>query len=263
MRAWEYIATSALMTEAFVVRFAGPDPPHDRWGLGIDEDIVEAVAITGTAEDVVRTIGHVGYIGSMAYRLVDSAFLPWIIWDSPDVAWQMSWIDLEAFAIVAGVLWNVQLVVGRERPEFRDCPDDAPDDVDCTSDSGDRWRSFIAGHVAVAATATGLTCVHHAHLPLYGGGFGDDFACGTMIGVTAAVSAARVMSERHYPSDVLLGLGLGAVAGYVVPSALHYGFGAPRARPLAADRTSRPAVTVTLAPLVAPGRLGGALVGVF
>jgi membrane-associated phospholipid phosphatase len=213
---------------------------------------------------VAKWVGDIGYFGSMAYRLVDSAILPIVIWDSPDVAWQMSWIDLESFAIVAGVLWNVQVGVGRERPGYRNCPNSTSgSDVSCDDNSDNRFRSFIAGHVAVAAAGAGVTCLHHTHLPLYGGGFGDGFACAATIAATAAVGGARLVDQQHYASDVLMGATLGVVAGYVVPSALHYGF--TRRGVVDVPRAARrnPPIVVSLVPLATPSTFGAAAMGMF
>lgn len=263
-RPWEYAVTSAVMTEAFLMRFVGPDPPKTPNKTRIDVDITDSVDVNGKDRDMAKLVGDIGYFGSMAYRFVDSAILPAVIWGSPDVAWQMSWIDLESFAIVAGVLWNVQLVVGRERPGYRKCPHPPVDrDFRCDDTSGNRYRGFIAGHVAVAAAGAGVTCLHHSHLPLYGGGFGDEFACAATIGATAAVGGARLIGQEHYASDVLLGGALGVFAGYIVPSALHYGFTSRGVvdAPQAAQRTIP--IRVSLLPLVTPSTFGAAAVGLF
>jgi hypothetical protein len=158
-RAWEYAATTVVLTEAFLMRFAGPDPPHDRSQVGVDVDITDAVALSEPSREVAKLVNDIGFYGSMAYRLVDSAVLPSVVWGAPGAAWQMSWIDLEAFAVVAGVLWNVQLVVGRERPAYRYCPESADAGFDCDNGGSEHFRSFIAGHLAVATAACiTLTC---------------------------------------------------------------------------------------------------------
>ncbi|HEX3850778.1 MAG TPA: hypothetical protein VHW01_07410 [Polyangiaceae bacterium] len=69
----------------------------------------------------------------------------------------------------------------------------------------------------------GLTCVHHQHLPLYGG-VADQAPCIGLIGASIVDGLGRIVADKHYASDVTLGFGVGALAGYVVPSLLHYGF---------------------------------------
>ncbi len=90
------------------------------------------------------------------------------------------------------------------------------------------YKSFYSGHAAATATMAGLTCAHHQHLPLYGGGFADLAPCLAMIGVSLGAGATRIMADRHWATDVLTGWTVGALSGYVLPSVLHYGFGGGR-----------------------------------
>ena len=71
-----------------------------------------------------------------------------------------------------------------------------------------------------------LTCVHHQHLPLYGGGFANLAPCLVMMGVAATTGVLRLVYDEHWASDVITGWAVGAASGYVLPSLLHYGFGA-------------------------------------
>jgi membrane-associated phospholipid phosphatase len=194
-----------------------------------DDAILDRVAIDDTGgRDAMSLASHIVFGGSMAYRVVDSLILPLVVHDDSDLALQMSVTDLEAFGTVAAVLWGSHVFVARERPVVTrrcDDPSVAEDISQCDPDSRDRARSFIAGHLATVVAATGLTCLHHARIPLYGGGIADTLACGTMFVASGFSAVSRVTTEAHYPSDVLFGVALGTVAGWVVPMALHYGFG--------------------------------------
>jgi membrane-associated phospholipid phosphatase len=106
---------------------------------------------------------------------------------------------------------------------------DASGQVSETSGLGDDYKSFYSGHAAATATMAGLTCVHHRHLPLYGGGFPDLVPCLIMSGIAIVTGVTRIVADRHWASDVVIGWGVGAVSGYVLPSWLHYGFGGGRA----------------------------------
>ncbi len=260
---WEYAATGAAWTQAFLVRFgAGVNRSRDTFSL--DEHIVEGVQLHGSAGDIAGTIADIGYVGSAIYRLVDSTIVPGLVWGKSDVALQMTLIDLEAFALSAFVLWNAQLAYGRERPMYRDCPESAAQGVGCDNQDDNRYRSFIAGHTLIATTAAGLTCVHHAHLPLYGGGFADDAACAGMIGVALFVGVTRISLRKHYPTDTLLAWGIGTLAGYVVPSALHYGFGRSRERSATARRSPSPGtVRMMIVPGAGTTTTGATLAGIF
>jgi membrane-associated phospholipid phosphatase len=233
-RAWEYVATAGALGGAFVLRFAGPAPP-DNWQGGVlfDDAVMDRIALEGPDNHVLAgDIGDAMFYGSMAYRLVDSIVVPLAGYGDGDLALQMAMIDLEAFGTVAIVLWGSQIFIGRQRPfGVRHCDDPEFVEVTAPCDPGDDQhnRSFIAGHAAVVTAAAGVTCLHHGHIPLYGGD-GDEIACGTMVGAAAMTGVVRMMTEDHYPTDTLLGWGLGAFAGWFVPAALHYGFGGRRGR---------------------------------
>lgn len=221
---WEYIVTPVLFASAFAARFVIPSPEANwRGGVLFDEDVRKAAAVDPSARNAVEGISGIPFFGAMAYRLVDSLILPPAIHGNWDVALQMAMVDLEAFGTYAFVLWNSQLFVARERPYMRFCGEPGHEDLPCgTSDDN---RSFIAGHFATPLVAAGLTCLHHGNMPLYGGGFWDDFACGASVALALSAGALRVMSQNHYATDVILGAGIGVAAGWLVPMAMHYGFG--------------------------------------
>lgn len=263
-RPWEYAATGAAWTQALFVRLVGPGPNPVRGTFWLDEQITNGFSVSAAKTEAAAMFSDIGYRGSIAYRLLDSTVVPGLVWGSSDVALQMTMIDLEAFAIGAVVLWNAQLVYGRERPIYRDCPNSAPEGVDCSIQDADRDRTFIAGHTLVTTTAAALTCVHHSHLPLYGGGAADDLACAGMIGLAAAVGLSRIAAGQHYASDTLLAWGIGVVAGYIVPSALHYGFGrTPRVAATARRRPANSTVRLTVVPGVETSVTGATLAGTF
>lgn len=227
VRPWQYPTTVGLTAFGFAARFAFDDPePNWKGTIGIDQDILDAIAVRDDPwRQNVIAISDITFVGSIVYRAIDSTMVPGYFNRNWDVAWQMSWIDAQAFGTIAAVLWGTQLYVGRVRPAGANCDDpDRPGNL-CNIESAEYARSFIAGHPATAIAAAGLTCLHHGHMPLYGGGLGDKIACGVMIGNAAVNSATRVMSEHHYPSDLLFGAVLGLTAGWVLPTALHYGWG--------------------------------------
>lgn len=255
---WEYAATVGALAGGFYLRF-GVEAPDGDWQGGIlaDDWIQDRVGVEGTdnRRHVVAATDAI-YLGSMAYRLVDSAVLPGLLWGNWDTALQMSMIDLEAFGFVAITLWGEQALFGRQRPYVDHCPGFASES--CNPESEERNRSFYAGHPAVAMTAAGLTCTHHARLPLYGGGALDTLVCGLTVGAALLTGYGRAVTEMHYASDVAIGLGVGAFAGFGLPALLHYG---DERRPRVV-RTP-PRVRVTAAPMLSEDRLGFGLVGLF
>jgi membrane-associated phospholipid phosphatase len=183
----------------------------------------------------------------------------------PDVAWQMLLIHLQSFAIAGALSVGSEHLVARARPYTADCGADGLTRdkngqplLNACGGSQDNL-DFFSGHTAAASTMAGLTCVHHQHLPLYGGGFADLAPCIGMIGASIADGVGRIVADRHYASDVTLGWGVGAFAGYVVPSLLHYGFTSNQRVP-AAGATGLRMVPL---PQVYQDGLGVGVVGIF
>ena len=139
-----------------------------------------------------------------------------------DVAAQMTLIDFQALTLSGLTYLLASRGAGRARPYRQDC--DSRQDI--TTSKGcdvpfDNW-SFYGGHAAAAFTSAGLTCVHHQHLPLYGGGAVESWACLWALSVATFTGAARVVADEHYASDVIVGAGVGWFYGYVMPKLLHY-----------------------------------------
>jgi hypothetical protein len=125
--------------------------------------------------------------------------------------------------------------------------------------TGNDNRSFFSGHATATATVAGLVCLHHQHLPLFGGGLADLAPCLAMIGVSVAAGILRLVDDEHWASDVMVGWADGFLSGYVLPSLLHFGFGGGRA--LGEVRSGGLDMRPTLLPREGGGLLG--MVGVF
>jgi len=186
---------------------------------------------TSAAQATAADISDYLYKGSVfAPYLIDVWVVALGIHQSVDVAVQMTLINLQSLGLSGVLALSAERIAGRPRPYVQDCgPDGAARDAagnalynHCGS-AGD-YQSFYSGHAAATATMAGLTCAHHQHLPLYGGGLADLAPCLLMIGVTTTTGVARIVADRHWGTDVLLGWGLGGASGYVLPSLLHYGF---------------------------------------
>lgn len=259
---WEYPVTAAALGGAIVLRAVGPTPSANwRGGVLGDDWIQSRTALQSIPQrDHVTRITDYLFYGAMAYRLVDSAVLPMVVWGKPGVALQLSLIDLESFGFTAIALWGGQAIFGRERPFVAHCADPsfAASESGCAAGASEHNRSFFAGHPATVFTAAGLTCTHHAHLPLYGGGAPDVLACGLMIGAAAMTAVGREITEKHHTSDVVAGLGVGAFSGWVLPELLHYG--RPRPSAATADATP-PLVRASVMPRVGPNEAGVAIAG--
>lgn len=150
---------------------------------------------------------------------VDSIITAYGMRNSPDVAWEMAVIDVEALAISAALQQLSTTFVGRPRPYVAECGDRIPSDAnDCVRSS--RFRSFYSGHTSLAFTGASLICAHRAHHELFGGGW-DTAACVTGYIAAATTGVMRIAGDVHHATDVVAGAIIGTAVGLGIP-ALHY-----------------------------------------
>lgn len=200
--------------------------PEPRWEGGIlfDDAVRDGLRLRERdARESARAVSDPLYYALAVYPfVVDTAIVTWGIHGSGDVALEMLAMNAQSYALTGALALTAQKL-GRLRPAGLACRAD-PDYSPKCGDERVLSESFFSGHAAVAFTSAGLTCAHHQHLPLYGGGVADAAAC--LVGLTAATAEGvlRVATDDHYASDVLVGAFVGLVSGYVLPLWLHYGF---------------------------------------
>ena len=199
----------------------------------------------------------------LAPYVIDNYVVAMGIHENADVALQMTLINLQSLGLSGVVALGAEHAVGRARPYTSDCS--GPSRADKVGynhcDGVGEFQSFFSGHAAAAFTMAGLTCAHHQHLPLYGGGLPDAMACVVMLSLATTTGLMRMVVDRHWASDVLLGTSVGIVSGYVLPSWLHYGFGNSRRKVPTVMQTSFGYVAPM--PQIYTGGGGLGLAGVF
>jgi len=205
------------------------------------------------ASDVLLTLG-------INHLLFDTLVVAWWGHQSPDVAWEMGWISIEALGLNAMLNGLVAGLTSRERPYRERCADPyLARTADCRQNK--RYRSFFSGHTSTSFTLAGLICSHHAQLPLYGGGAPDAIACSSSVLLAGTVATMRVVSDQHYVTDVLTGAAVGLATGLGLPWLLHYRGGALGAGEPSGERArAKPAGPIVG---VVPTPLGGTIWGVF
>ena len=129
-------------------------------------------------------------------------------------------MDTEAFSVSTLITTLLFKSVARARPSFVDCERDPNYDPLCKLHA---TGSFPSGHTNTAFTAAGLSCAHHLHVPLYGNQLADSLACASTLTLAAATGTLRILGDRHYATDVLVGALIGFGVGYGLPTLLHYG----------------------------------------
>jgi membrane-associated phospholipid phosphatase len=171
---------------------------------------------------------------------------------NPDVAWQLFIISMQSYSITFVLNAVSKRVLARERPYARPCLKDPEYSSSCKHQ--DRFRSFYSGHAAITATSAGLICAQHTHVPLYGppeqpdgsGGEIDRGVCIAAIAGMLTTGTLRIVADKHWASDVIVGTFLGLSVGYLLPTLVY--FKSFESKPDAAD--SRIAITGQPLPLM-------------
>jgi hypothetical protein len=244
-----------------------PLPNHASWDKPILFDTWARGVFRGktaSLQQFASTSTNVMYQGgALVPFIVDDYFAAAGLHQNVEVAWQLAVIDFDAFGVAGIVSLAAEHAVGRARPYTLSCVNgyvrDAQGHVLQECGGGNDFRSFFSGHAAATATTAGLVCVHHQHLPLFGGGVADLAPCLFMIAVSAATGVLRLVYDEHWASDVMVGWIDGVLSGYVLPSLLHFGFGdgKPPGQIVAGDLQAVP----TLLPC--PGGAAAGLLGTF
>jgi membrane-associated phospholipid phosphatase len=222
----EYGATANLALQLAFIEFR-LEAKTPNWEGGIlFDDAARDVLRLESAEDkaLAGTISDPMTLGlQIAPVALDSVIIP-LVFDrlNIDVAWQMLMIDIEALTAVGFFNRFGHRVVKRARPSVEDCKKDPEFDELCESG---KYASFPSGHASGAFAGAGLSCAHHLHLPLYGGG-APDILLGCALPLTTATTDAvlRLMADRHYVSDVIVGSLVGFAGGFGLPTLLHYAY---------------------------------------
>lgn len=221
---WEGIATgvAAAVTVGFIFV-----PPRSRTQStnGVDEGVRDAFRLSSPdSRGIAATVSDLLVAGLWAYEaIVDPLVVAWGVHGKPGTAAQVFLINTEVQLVTSALQGITTAIVGRERPLVRDCDDPVQsigaDSAQCAGN--DRNRSFFSGHTSQAFAAASAQCMHHLNLPLYGG-VSAAVPCAAGYTVAALVGGLRMMADRHYFSDVLMGASVGTLVGLLVPWLFHY-----------------------------------------
>jgi len=256
----EWIASGVGLAALLASRVLPQPSAHWQGGIGFDEAARDALRLhTPASRRRARDGSDIGITISASWPFFDALVVAGWYRDSPELGTQQALISAEVLAVTAGMQGLVSLFVSRERPYGRECAGELPeaqlpaaqlpaDTRDCSN--RDRYYSFYSGHSANSFAAAAVNCMHHAYVPLYGGGAADNWACVGMFGVAATTALMRVATDVHYVSDVLVGATIGTATGLLLPWALHYRYGATQSR--AGQPSSSSELHLTVLPLLSP-----------
>lgn len=222
---WEYAGTAAVAGAAIYVELATEQPLAPKWSstLSFEPPVREAMKLDSPSarERASEVSDYLGF-ATQAWAYLDATLVP-LLTDGGnlDVAWQMTFINLQASALTALTTRGIDRLVARERPDVEPCNDDPNYHAMCFKGPN---SSFPSGHTSGAFTGAGLVCAHHLYLPLYGPPAADLTACGVSGAMAVSVGLLRMHADRHYLTDVLAGAALGTLTGFAVPVLGHYWF---------------------------------------
>ena len=218
-------------------------PDDARWKGGILFDSAFRDALRARdpgVRDAIRIASDISLLTTvLQIAVVDSAVIP-LYESSPGVAAQLSLINAQAFALNILVATLLFKAVARERPLVPDCQRHPNFDPLC--DTG-AYASFPSSHTSNAFTAAGLSCIHHTYLPLYGSKTADIAACVETLTLATATGLFRIIGDRHYTTDVLLGAAIGFSIGFFYPWLWHYRY------TVEPTETTLPVRTLSVVPL--------------
>jgi len=128
-------------------------------------------------------------------------------------AYDMATDAAEAFTLTLLLTSGTKALAGRERPFVRECDGSPPGDASCSDP--DRKQSFFSGHASMAAAGAGLTCAYAIKRGTWGEGRASRIApCALGIGAAFTTGALRIVADKHWSTDVLVGLAVGGSVGY-------------------------------------------------
>lgn len=219
----EYVLTGVAGSAALVLYFGVHDARAPRLSGGVlfDDYFREALRLRDPEQrDAARTVSDWTALSTMGWAIaVDSLIVP-LARGSTELSGQMLLMDAEAFSFSTLITTLIFKTVARARPSYVDCERDSNYDPLCKLHP---MGSFPSGHTNTAFTGAGLSCAHHLHVPLYGDRTADVLACAGTLALAATTGTLRVVGDRHYATDVLVGAMIGFAVGYGMPTLLHYG----------------------------------------
>jgi membrane-associated phospholipid phosphatase len=227
-RLWQYASSAAISGANLYLQYGTGAFPDSSWNSPIlfDEPARDGLgAKTQEGRDRAAVVSDYMWHTTQYYTvIVDSIIVP-LATDrlNIDVTWQMSMLNWQAIGLSFFLTRLSHVAVGRSRPSQHGCSNEPGAAFPCES----RGPSFLSGHTSMSATGAGLACAHHMALPLYGGGWPDIAICVALATSTVTLGTLRVVSDKHWASDVLIGGLMGGSVGFGLPYLLHYSRPAP------------------------------------
>jgi len=204
-----------------LVLFMLKTPKDPRWEGGILFDDAARSGLrlhSESARKKARDFGDLPYFSAPVIPLIiDPLLAAWVARGDTKAAVNLEAVGLEAFSYAGLASYVSTRISVRERPDSSECRRQRPR-RNCEPDT----ESFYSGHTTIAAASAGIVCANHRVMPLWGSRPADIGACALATTSAVASGVSRIMADRHYASDVIVGFGFGFGFGYAIPTLLHY-----------------------------------------
>jgi membrane-associated phospholipid phosphatase len=214
-RTSEGIATIASGLATLAIVLYGPiEKPRWKGPILFDDAARNALRADGAdTRQTYRTVGDWTYRLSPVLPLFDVFVVSAAARSDSKLAWNLGATTFEAYSYSGLASFISTEISARERPYSR-----------CAEGGECDTQSFYSGHSAIAATGAGLVCANHTRIALYGSPVADVGACVVASANALTTAVTRLVADRHYATDVVVGTGLGFAFGYAVPVLLHYSY---------------------------------------
>jgi hypothetical protein len=214
----DYVGSAIALAGTLYSESVYGNPKSAQWSAhnGFDESARDALRLnSSSARNAADTASDVLMGVMIAAPVLDSFATLGVREGRWDATWQTEMINLESFTFTGLACSVMGTTIKRERPFVRNCgngncADEAPN------------RSMPSGHEAFAFTGAGLLCTHHAYQSQNADSDTERAACAISLGLAATTGVLRIMSDRHYATDVAVGTLIGLFSGFALPRMLHY-----------------------------------------
>jgi len=197
---WEYFALVGANAATLTIVATVHPPARWRGGILFDNWVKDGLALKSEAAQT--NAGNVSTVLVVSLALfpvlIDSGLLTWWVHERRDLAWQMFILDAEVLSLTGMLSIASQRFVGRERP------------------AGGENDSFFSGHASLASSAATTICLQHLDLDLLGNKAADGTVCGLSAASAVVTGFLRIMANRHWATDVIVGTGVGVGSAFLV-----------------------------------------------
>lgn len=128
-------------------------------------------------------------------------------------AYDMATDAAESITLTLFLTEATKAIAGRERPYVEECDGSPPSDASCRD--SDRKQSFFSGHASLAGAGAGLACAYAIKRKTWGETTAAQAVpCALGAGAAVTTGVLRIVADKHWGTDVIVGLAVGATVGY-------------------------------------------------